>query len=83
MEQIPIPDEAAEDSGGQEELAYGKYSLTESEKAEIRKKAQEAGRDPEEAVRMEEEKMKAATARLREKQAREAIERLERDLKNT
>lgn len=72
IEQIPTPDEAAKDKERREELIYGKYSLTESEKAEIRRQAKEAGQDPEEAVRAAEKRMEAATKRLREKQAEEA-----------
>ncbi len=79
IEQIPVPDEAAENESAKEELFYGKYSLTESEKDEIRRKAEAEGRDPEEAVKAEEARMAAATARLREQQAEEAVKRLKRD----
>lgn len=80
IEQIPIADESAESKGGKESLAHGKFALTESEKAEIRRRAEAAGEDPEEAVRTEEERMEAATARLREKQAEEAVEQLKKSI---
>lgn len=78
IEQIPTPDKNNE--GAREELLYGKYSLTDKEKEEIRKRAEETGQDPEAAVKAAEERMKTATARLREKQAADALKHLKESL---
>lgn len=55
-----------------EKFKYGQFSLTPEEK----QKAEEEGR-----LEELEEKMKKATARLREKQAKKAVESLEKELR--
>lgn len=68
-------------AGEMEAIRQGRYSLTQEEAAEIRRQAELKGLDPEAAVTAATEKTRAATGRLRQKQAEEAIRGLEEHLR--
>lgn len=63
-----------------EELKYGRFRRLDEEKKKIVADALAAGKDPEKALREDEERLTEATSRIRERQKEEAIENLEREM---
>ena len=64
--------------GGFEKYIYGQVSLLPAEEEAIRKRAIEMRQDPDEAVRIEKERMSQTTRRLREEAHEKAIRETEK-----
>ncbi|OHA06625.1 MAG: hypothetical protein A2934_00965 [Candidatus Sungbacteria bacterium RIFCSPLOWO2_01_FULL_47_10] len=74
------PGKEHDEGAGLEVFQYGKFSMTDADRARIRKKAEQEGKNPDDEIRAFEKRMNQATARLHEEKGERAKRNTEKAL---